>query len=58
MDADNKPYRMYFYTSPYKRSHQTYQALAESFAGQNIAGQQEEVQLREQDFGNFQVSVS
>lgn len=57
MEADGKPYRLYFYTSPYKRSHQTYQALAESFATSQVAGQQEEVQLREQDFGNFQVAA-
>ena len=55
MEADGKPYRLYFYTSPYKRSHQTYEALAESFESKHVAGQQEEVQLREQDFGNFQV---
>ncbi|KAK9810737.1 hypothetical protein WJX73_003928 [Symbiochloris irregularis] len=54
MEKENKPYRLYFYTSPYKRSLQTYQALAECFSKGQIAGQQEEVQLREQDFGNFQ----
>ena len=57
MEADGKPYRLYFYTSPYKRSNQTYQALAENFSKGQIAGQQEEVQLREQDFGNFQACL-
>ena len=46
---------LYFYMSPYKRSLQTYEALASQFSQENIQGCQEEVQLREQDFGNFQV---
>ena len=55
MEAEGKPYRLYFYISPYKRSHQTFQALADNFDADQMAGYQEEVQLREQDFGNFQV---
>ena len=47
---------LYFYMSPYKRSLQTYEALASQFSPDRIQGCQEEVQLREQDFGNFQVS--
>ena len=31
LDADNTPYRLHFYTSPYKRSHQTYEAVASCF---------------------------
>jgi broad specificity phosphatase PhoE len=46
--------RMFFYTSPYLRSKQTYEGVAQAFAPDEIAGVQEEVQLREQDFGNFQ----
>lgn len=49
---DNK---LYFYMSPYKRSLQTFEALASNFSRDQIQGCQEEVQLREQDFGNFQV---
>lgn len=41
--------------SPYKRSLQTFEALASNFSREQIQGCQEEVQLREQDFGNFQV---
>ena len=45
---------LYFYMSPYKRSLQTFEALASNFTRAQIKGCQEEVQLREQDFGNFQ----
>eukprot|EP00878_Enallax_costatus_P015940 GHUV01016713.1.p1 GENE.GHUV01016713.1~~GHUV01016713.1.p1 ORF type:complete len:443 (+),score=77.35 GHUV01016713.1:1134-2462(+) len=47
-------YKLYFYTSPYKRSLQTYEGIRDAFASQQVLGMQEEVQLREQDFGNFQ----
>ena len=46
--------KLFFYTSPYLRSKQTYEGVSEAFGVSNIAGVQEEVQLREQDFGNFQ----
>lgn len=46
--------QVFFYTSPYKRSFQTYKWMSEAFDESQIAGWQEEVQLREQDFGNFQ----
>jgi len=46
--------RLFFYTSPYLRSRQTYEGVAQAFQPNEIAGVQEEVQLREQDFGNFQ----
>lgn len=36
---------------------QTYEGLAQAFAPEQVQGVQEEVQLREQDFGNFQVRV-
>ena len=56
MAAEGEDYKLYFYMSPYKRSQQTFEALASSFRRDQIQGCQEEVQLREQDFGNFQVS--
>lgn len=56
MDGDSQPYNLYFYTSPYKRSRQTYDSLCGVFDQNQLKGVQEEVQLREQDFGNFQVS--
>lgn len=46
--------KLFFYTSPYLRSKQTYEGVSEAFGISKIAGVQEEVQLREQDFGNFQ----
>ncbi len=52
---DGEEPRLYFYMSPYKRSLQTFEALASNFTRSQIRGCQEEVQLREQDFGNFQV---
>ncbi|WCJ26339.1 Phosphoglycerate mutase family protein [Euphorbia peplus] len=47
-------WKVYFYVSPYKRTLQTLQNLAEPFERQRIAGMREEPRLREQDFGNFQ----
>jgi broad specificity phosphatase PhoE len=55
VDADPSPARLFFYTSPYARSRQTFEGIAQAFdADTEILGVQEEVQLREQDFGNFQ----
>eukprot|EP00208_Stichococcus_sp_RCC1054_P002445 CAMPEP_0206143802 /NCGR_PEP_ID=MMETSP1473-20131121/21850_1 /ASSEMBLY_ACC=CAM_ASM_001109 /TAXON_ID=1461547 /ORGANISM="Stichococcus sp, Strain RCC1054" /LENGTH=483 /DNA_ID=CAMNT_0053539373 /DNA_START=173 /DNA_END=1621 /DNA_ORIENTATION=+ len=54
MDADQAPYSLFFYTSPYKRSKQTYEEITKAFDPKRLVGSQEEVQLREQDFGNFQ----
>ena len=56
MDSDGVPYNLFFYTSPYKRSRQTHDSVSSCFAPNQLKGVQEEVQLREQDFGNFQVS--
>lgn len=55
MDADGSPYNLFFYTSPYKRSRQTYDEILKAIEPKHMMGAQEEVQLREQDFGNFQV---
>ena len=46
--AEGEPYKLYFYMSPYMRSKQTTEALAGVFRERDIAGFQEEVQLREQ----------
>lgn len=54
MDSDGQPYNLFFYTSPYKRSRQTHDSLSSCFTPEQLKGVQEEVQLREQDFGNFQ----
>lgn len=47
-------HKLFFYTSPYRRSIETYTAIAGVVPRSMHAGVQEEVQLREQDFGNFQ----
>ena len=47
-------YRLHFYMSPYKRSRQTCEAIASAFPRGVVTRVQEDVQLREQDFGNFQ----
>jgi broad specificity phosphatase PhoE len=47
-------YKIYFYISPYLRSRQTYKGIRAAFAPNQIAGMQEDVQLREQDFGGLQ----
>ena len=62
--AEGEPYKLYFYMSPYMRSKQTTEALAGVFRERNIAGFQEEVQLREQGapgflgFGGFFLGLS
>jgi len=53
-EADGEPYRLHFFMSPYKRSRQTADAIISRLDPATLAGIQEEVQLREQDFGNFQ----
>eukprot|EP00775_Hariotina_reticulata_P012535 gene12535-12668_t len=47
-------YKVFFMTSPYCRTRQTFVGIRQAFSDENFAGVQEEVQLREQDFGNFQ----
>lgn len=54
LNAGGQPYQVYFYTSPYTRTVQTYEGIAAAFDPASILGAQEDVQLREQDFGNFQ----
>lgn len=54
MDEDGLPYKLFFYYSPYLRSKQTFEGIVSAFEDEQIAGAQEEVQIREQDFGNFQ----
>ena len=47
-------YRVHFVTSPYTRSRQTFVGLRQAFDERSVASITESVQLREQDFGNFQ----
>jgi len=46
--------RLFIYTSPYKRSKQTAKGIEAAFPPGHVIAMQEEVQLREQEFGNFQ----
>eukprot|EP00878_Enallax_costatus_P033623 GHUV01037158.1.p1 GENE.GHUV01037158.1~~GHUV01037158.1.p1 ORF type:complete len:426 (+),score=116.31 GHUV01037158.1:331-1608(+) len=58
LDAEHgKDYKLFFMTSPYCRTRQTFVGVRQAFPDENFAGVQEEVQLREQDFGNFQDPV-
>ncbi|KAK9835626.1 hypothetical protein WJX74_004542 [Apatococcus lobatus] len=54
LQSEQEAFKLFFYMSPYKRSKQTYEGIAAQFGRNIVAGTQEEVQLREQDFGNFQ----
>ncbi|KAI3434838.1 hypothetical protein D9Q98_002893 [Chlorella vulgaris] len=53
-EADGSQFRLFVYTSPYLRCKQTTEGLVRAFSEEQLLGVQEEVQLREQDFGNFQ----
>jgi broad specificity phosphatase PhoE len=46
---------VHFVTSPYTRSRQTFVGVRSAFDEAHVGGVYEAVQLREQDFGNFQV---
>mmetsp|Transcript_6309 Transcript_6309/g.39306 ORF Transcript_6309/g.39306 Transcript_6309/m.39306 type:complete len:402 (-) Transcript_6309:1873-3078(-) len=46
--------KLFFYYSPYRRSKETVQGIRGVLPKSVVRGAQEEVQLREQDFGNFQ----
>jgi len=47
-------HKVFFMTSPYTRTLETTDALLESFSDEQVVGVRQAVQLREQDFGNFQ----
>ncbi|GLT78201.1 hypothetical protein SLA2020_497440 [Shorea laevis] len=47
-------WKVYFYISPYRRTHETLRHLGRAFERSRIAGMREEPRIREQDFGNFQ----
>jgi len=50
----SQDFKMYFMASPYIRSMQTCEIILGAFEEQQVAGVKQAVQLREQDFGNFQ----
>lgn len=53
-DSDN--YNVYFYVSPYTRARSSLREIAKSFPKKCVIGVREECRIREQDFGNFQVT--
>mmetsp|Transcript_37604 Transcript_37604/g.67364 ORF Transcript_37604/g.67364 Transcript_37604/m.67364 type:complete len:450 (-) Transcript_37604:1453-2802(-) len=53
-DAHGSDYKLSVYCSPYERCVQTMNGILESFSPSKIESIRQEVQLREQDFGNFQ----
>lgn len=55
LKAEGKDFKLFFFLSPYRRSYETYEGIRRSFASREVLGACEEVQLREQDFGNFQI---
>lgn len=55
VEAGGDPdYKVFFFISPYKRSQQTFNEISAAFSPRHMKGVRQEVQLREQDFGNFQ----
>ncbi|XP_031261603.1 phosphoglycerate mutase-like protein AT74 [Pistacia vera] len=55
-NTTSSDYRLYFYVSPYERTRSTLREIGRSFSKKHIIGVREECRVREQDFGNFQVS--
>ncbi|KVI08501.1 phosphoglycerate mutase-like protein AT74H [Cynara cardunculus var. scolymus] len=49
-------WKVYFYVSPYTRTRSTLREIARSFPRKCVNGVREECRIREQDFGNFQVT--
>ncbi|CAN1161352.1 Phosphoglycerate mutase-like protein AT74 [Linum perenne] len=49
-------WRAYFYVSPYDRTLSTLREIGKAFDRERIIGVREECRVREQDFGNFQVT--
>ena len=54
----SRPYSLFFFSSPYKRSQQTLGNVCDSFGDDVVIKKVEDPQLREQDFGNFQCNDS
>ncbi|EPS66293.1 hypothetical protein M569_08481 [Genlisea aurea] len=49
-------WKVYFYVSPYERTRSTLREIGRAFSKKRVIGAREECRIREQDFGNFQVS--
>ncbi|KAK1410757.1 hypothetical protein QVD17_37296 [Tagetes erecta] len=49
-------WKVYFYVSPYTRTRSSLREVARSFPRKCVIGVREECRIREQDFGNFQIT--
>ncbi|CAI9282214.1 unnamed protein product [Lactuca saligna] len=49
-------WKVYFYVSPYARSRSSLREIGRSFPKKSVIGVREECRIREQDFGNFQIT--
>ncbi|CAH9076238.1 unnamed protein product [Cuscuta epithymum] len=49
-------WKVYFYVSPYERTRSTLREIGRAFPRKRVIGVREECRIREQDFGNFQVT--
>nr|GEX94762.1 phosphoglycerate mutase-like protein AT74H [Tanacetum cinerariifolium] len=56
VDKDDDNWRVYFYVSPYVRTRSSLREIAKAFPRKSVIGVREECRIREQDFGNFQVT--
>ncbi|KAJ0464497.1 putative phosphoserine phosphatase [Helianthus annuus] len=56
--SDSLPdtWKVYFYVSPYTRTQSSLREIARSFPRKCVIGVREECRIREQDFGNFQIT--
>ncbi|KAF5769477.1 putative phosphoglycerate/bisphosphoglycerate mutase, active, histidine phosphatase superfamily [Helianthus annuus] len=56
--SDSLPdtWKVYFYVSPYTRTRSSLREIARSFPRKCVIGVREECRIREQDFGNFQIT--
>lgn len=57
LHSTNQKWRVHLFCSPYKRARQTAALMFKHLPASRIAGYQEEVLLREQDYGNFVTSA-
>lgn len=56
-DSGNlKNWKSCFYVSPYQRTRSTLREIGKSFPKKRVIGVKEECRIREQDFGNFQIT--
>ncbi|XP_071693524.1 phosphoglycerate mutase-like protein AT74H [Rutidosis leptorrhynchoides] len=51
-----KNWKVCFYVSPYERTRSTLREIGRSFCKKRVIGVKEECRIREQDFGNFQIT--